>query len=796
MPFTVKVTYGQHTRKFAVTGTTYPAWNVIVSKTQRLFSIEADTSIGLDRLIFSPDGHGQIMIARKVLCEKDWLTALHANALYGTPLPANGYFKTTLIILQGQSSRSPSSSQHTVVPPPTTEATPTEDQQSSPKKEAISQTLSATLQTSLETLETLRKLSLSPPKATAAAPLPPPPPVPPKLKARTHVHANSCAHQAEVPTASHHVTKSDLVEALASTKDDIKSILSGFMDRYIKETAANLGEQAVTTKDEPAPPGDFMHAVASVNRNRISQTIAGNVWISETGEPVHVWCDGCSKQVLGLRYKCIECSNFDLCATCFPSSKLHGGSSRSHKFKSFVHPSLADRLESSAPVPAPAEQSAPSPPRRVHMATCDFCSSRIIGERFKCQECPDFDTCASCFGTVEDHHPGHSFIRFETPDDFRRSKIPRAATYHPGVICDGCDQPIHGIRYKCVHPGCPDVDLCEDCEAAPIPRHPRHPMLKLRTPMHIDATSFFDQDGPNSAIPANTSAEPSAEDRSTPMADVSRPNSVFDTAAPSPAASMNELPTSVVPSVVGPSTIISRPVFSREPSDEKDASLQATFVEDMTVLDGTELPGGAMFQKVWKLKNTGSTPFPSHTVLSHVGGSRPFSVNNQVNVGRVEPGETFEVSLEMKAPEDVGRYLGFYRLQDDATYFGDRVWVDIQVVDASSSGSSSLSASSIVMPTAPSLQGILDVPSEQASESVFQPSTLSSVTTKSVSSISTVTDDEEGSDVQSEANSEMSAFGEIVQDEASDKSSDVDDGDDDFVVLYDSVSEDGSRPSV
>ena len=33
-----------------------------------------------------------------------------------------------------------------------------------------------------------------------------------------------------------------------------------------------------------------------------------------------------------------------------------------------------------------------------------------------------------------------------------------------------------------MHPGCPDYDLCEACEAHPIPLHPpSHPFLKLRS---------------------------------------------------------------------------------------------------------------------------------------------------------------------------------------------------------------------------------------------------------------------------------------------------------------------------
>lgn len=42
-----------------------------------------------------------------------------------------------------------------------------------------------------------------------------------------------------------------------------------------------------------------------------------------------------------------------------------------------------------------------------------------------------------------------------------------------------------------MHPGCPDFDLCSNCEALPIPVHPmNHPMLKLRTSDTIIPTVY------------------------------------------------------------------------------------------------------------------------------------------------------------------------------------------------------------------------------------------------------------------------------------------------------------------
>ncbi|KAF9225555.1 hypothetical protein BS17DRAFT_807785 [Gyrodon lividus] len=221
----------------------------------------------------------------------------------------------------------------------------------------------------------------------------------------------------------------------------------------------------------------------------------------DTVLPVHrgVVCDNCDKTITGVRHKCLDCPEsgamdkhdpfhdfFDIetpdhvhIHTIFSGDGHRNRTSRSPQSSS--SPAAAYR----APITAIPQRGVASPVHTVvcHSATCNLCDSAIAGERFKCMSCPDFDTCSSCFRITPEQHPNHGFVRVSKPEDLMmRNSVANHQAAHLAV-CNSCRQNIRGARYKCVHPSCPDFDLCGNCEALPIPIHPlNHPMLKLRTP--------------------------------------------------------------------------------------------------------------------------------------------------------------------------------------------------------------------------------------------------------------------------------------------------------------------------
>jgi hypothetical protein len=66
-----------------------------------------------------------------------------------------------------------------------------------------------------------------------------------------------------------------------------------------------------------------------------------------------------------------------------------------------------------------------------HHIICDNCDQTPVGNRFKCNDCQDFDFCQKCFDSVNQHHFGgkHNFIKIEKPQGFfgreRGSHCPR-----------------------------------------------------------------------------------------------------------------------------------------------------------------------------------------------------------------------------------------------------------------------------------------------------------------------------------------------------------------------------------
>ena len=102
-----------------------------------------------------------------------------------------------------------------------------------------------------------------------------------------------------------------------------------------------------------------------------------------------------------------------------------------------------------------------------------------------------------------------------------------------------------------------------------------------------------------------------------------------------------------------------------EEEEEEEEALEgvnARYVADVTIPDGTRFDKGEQFTKTWRVRNVGSEAWPENTVLAFGSGSQMTDAA-EVEVGEVEPGDEVDVSVELTAPEEDGSYTGGWTLK-------------------------------------------------------------------------------------------------------------------------------------
>lgn len=132
---------------------------------------------------------------------------------------------------------------------------------------------------------------------------------------------------------------------------------------------------------------------------------------------------------------------------------------------------------------------------------------------------------------------------------------------------------------------------------------------------------------------------------------------LFPTASPTPSPTMTTIP------ALTPTTCI----------------LNAAFVGDVTVPDGSIFPPGQSFNKVWRIRNNGNCPWDTTYQLAFIGGDLMGAIPAQY-VSPTAPEGMADISITMYAPATTGTYTGRWQMRDpQGHFFGQVVIVKIVV---------------------------------------------------------------------------------------------------------------------
>jgi len=105
----------------------------------------------------------------------------------------------------------------------------------------------------------------------------------------------------------------------------------------------------------------------------------------------------------------------------------------------------------------------------------------------------------------------------------------------------------------------------------------------------------------------------------------------------------------------------------------------ADFVTDVTIPDGTVLDPGETFTKTWRLKNAGTCSWTPSYAIVFTNGDSMSGPATQALTANVNPGQTVDISVNLKAPSTPGNYTSYWKLRNAAGVLFATIYVDIKV---------------------------------------------------------------------------------------------------------------------
>lgn len=123
------------------------------------------------------------------------------------------------------------------------------------------------------------------------------------------------------------------------------------------------------------------------------------------------------------------------------------------------------------------------------------------------------------------------------------------------------------------------------------------------------------------------------------------------------------------------------------PTNPPDCTNSALFVTDVTIPDNTNMVGGTVFTKTWRISNNGTCVWGPTYTLNHYSDER-LGAPLSVPLGLTYPGQTLDISVELTAPNTTGTHRGNFVIENPQGLImkiadDSRLWVIINVTSVS-----------------------------------------------------------------------------------------------------------------
>ena len=122
-----------------------------------------------------------------------------------------------------------------------------------------------------------------------------------------------------------------------------------------------------------------------------------------------------------------------------------------------------------------------------------------------------------------------------------------------------------------------------------------------------------------------------------------------------------------------------------QPSNSADCTNHASFVTDVTIPDNSDVTGGTVFAKTWRIRNTGTCIWGSGYTLTYYSGE-DMGAPTSVPLNVTQPGEELDISVDLRAANTVGTHRENFVIKNPAGLImqidnDSRLWVIINVTN-------------------------------------------------------------------------------------------------------------------
>lgn len=120
-------------------------------------------------------------------------------------------------------------------------------------------------------------------------------------------------------------------------------------------------------------------------------------------------------------------------------------------------------------------------------------------------------------------------------------------------------------------------------------------------------------------------------------------------------------------------------VEQAKPSPQVDCSDVLSYMEDITIPDGTTVQPGEEMDKRWQVRNNGSCDWTENYTLRIIAGDPLGSPDNQA-LYPARSGSAAVIRMKLVAPQSPGTYRTAWQAHNaEGQPFGDPIYIDIVV---------------------------------------------------------------------------------------------------------------------